>query len=318
MKAFELDELLVPYRTEWSWGQGFGDTGYAPMYRPSLDAIHQKYHNHGPRIFEDTEGYTQTSSGFVLPPGYDAFGHDNRAGKNPEQLDPEFPTTLEGQPRLPQELVEHFRWRGWALDQHDRPCHPHATELISWLGLGTGIGYGYFYGEYPVVDAVLVDDRAVLLTKRDEEGAIFTERTVVGEAVNSLVGGYCIPTDFGVMPEQWKAGSRPLHTGGIFEMAQAMRRGLQGAARRLLKLKGGITIAADTPMTIVRGIRPTNWRYTWNFWNVVYTLRIYVKDASRNLPPANGARWAPFTEFGSAPRDMILDQQRGLVAALDD
>lgn len=141
------------------WGPGFGS---APYPAETLDEIagylaETRQPGYGARLFSTSTGLVLGGDRAQVPPGFDAMGHPNRAGRPAEEMDPEIPTSLDGDPvQVDAGVQEYSRARGWLLDQHGRPLHPHHAQLLDddRIGLPVGLGYPHFGGESAVCDGV--------------------------------------------------------------------------------------------------------------------------------------------------------------------
>lgn len=78
---------------------------------------------HPARLHADAPGFHWNSATSAqVPAGFDLLDHPNREDADPALLDLALPTSNGGLPAVPAALREHFSHRGWALDQHGRPC----------------------------------------------------------------------------------------------------------------------------------------------------------------------------------------------------
>ncbi|WP_018685411.1 NUDIX domain-containing protein [Actinokineospora enzanensis] len=292
----EHDAELVP--DEARWGQGYGGRAYSPA---ELDTIASNVApargpGHPARLHAGDPGFDWVSDTAAhVPSGYDILNHPNRANTDPARLDPAAPTSVDGQPQVSKDLQAYFRRRGWALDQHGRPLHPHARQLLAdpRIGLPTSLGFAYHLGESVVADVVAVAADQVVLTTRAtrHEGLI-----------PALPGGYGIPADQGATVEQWRGGARPVTAEGIIT-----------TARRKLTEETGLVAPPDSHVEIVRAIRPVSSVHTLHAWTVVFTVRIDLPArANLTLRPDAGADWWPVAMLQS----MWPDHRRALVAAL--
>ncbi|CAM01621.1 hypothetical protein SACE_2320 [Saccharopolyspora erythraea NRRL 2338] len=227
-----LDQQILPDDTR--WGQGFAGRAYtdSELAEFAQHVAETQQPGYGPRLHASAAGFERTEHGYSLPPGYDATGSPHRAGVNPARLDPDIPTAADGW-QLPAAVQQHFRERAFALDQHGRPVHPHADQLLERIGMNTGIGWGWRLGENVVVDAVVLIGDGVLLWHTGDAGRW------------AVPGGYTIPADHGLTNADWNAGRRPVSVEGI-----------QATARRKVAAETGIDLPQDCPGEIVRGIRP--------------------------------------------------------------
>jgi hypothetical protein len=291
-QRISVDRQIVS--NERRWGRGFGDH---PLTGNDLDetatyVAETQQPGYGPRHFAWTQGYDIGPDRIFLPEGHDATGHPNRDGVDARMMDEDFPTAISSPRQVSVDLRSVFKARGWKIDQHGRPGNPHGEQLVGdeRIGLNPGIGFGHFLGEWAVVDVVLTDGDAVLLTTRSSGGAV----------ISSLVGGYSTTTDFGFTPEQWRVGNRPL-----------TKIGLANAARRILNQKAGVQLPSSVTCEIVWAIRPTSSPHTWNFWTATYTIRIVLPHAaSRQIRPSAGTRFVRLSNLDAATRDMWPDHKR--------
>jgi ADP-ribose pyrophosphatase YjhB (NUDIX family) len=290
----EHDAQIVPDKAR--WGQGYGGRDYSPAELDTIAANIAPSRGRGAPRRLDAAGFAWTSDTTAhVPPGYDALDHPNRRGTPSAGLDPAEPTSHDGAPQVAAELQDHFRRRGWALDQHGRPLHPHACQLLTdpRIGLPTSLGFAYYLGESVVVDAVAVAGDQVVLTTRTtpHEGLI-----------PALPGGYTIPADEHVTPQEWRRGVRPVTSGGVM-----------ATARRKLGEETGLLADPGSHIEIVRAIRPVSSVHTLHAWTVVYTVRIDLGSRTNlTLRPDSGAQWWPLALMQS----MWPDHRRALVAAL--
>ncbi|RAS59435.1 ADP-ribose pyrophosphatase YjhB (NUDIX family) [Lentzea atacamensis] len=292
----EHDALVVP--DESRWGQGYGDRPYTAA---DLDTIAVNVapvcgSGHPPRLLAEHPGFGWISASEALvPAGFDLLGHPNRAGVDPVLLDPAVPTAPEGQPQVPAALREYFRSRGWAMDQHGRPLHPRADQLLAdpRIGLPASLGPAYHLGESVVADAVAVAGDQVLLT---------TRATPHDGLIPALPGGHGTPADEGRTATSWRAGNRKPTVDGII-----------ATARRKLLEETGLAAPPDSRAEIVRAIRPVSSVHTLHAWTAVYTVRFEL-SARTNLTvrPDSGAHWSPLATLGF----MWPDHRRALVAAI--
>lgn len=292
----EHDAELVP--DEARWGQGYGGRAYSPA---ELDTIASNVApargpGHPARLLASDPGFNWVSAATArVPSGYDVLDHPNRVDTDPARLDHAVPTSEDGTPQVADDLQAYFRRRGWALDQHGRPLHPHAAQLLAdpRIGLPTSLGFAYHLGEAVVADVVAVAGDQVVLTTRAtrHEGLI-----------PALPGGYGIPADQGVTDEQWGRGVRPVTAEGVL-----------ATARRKLTEETGLVVSPDSHVEIVRAIRPVSSVHTLHAWTVVYTVRVDLPArANLTLRPDSGADWWPVAMLQS----MWPDHRRALVAAL--
>lgn len=292
----EHDALLVP--DEDRWGQGFGGRPYTAH---ELDTIaFNVAPARGPgcaaRLLAADPGFSWISvtSAFV-PAGFDVLGHPNRDGVDPVLLDPAVMTAPDGLPTVPAMLQDYFRHRGWALDQHGRPLHPHAGQLLAdaRIGLPTGLGQAYLLGESVVADAVAVAGDQVLL---------ITRTTPHEGLIRAIPGGYSIPADEGRTATSWRAGHRQPTVAGII-----------AAARRKLLDETGLDAPSDSHAEIVRAIRPVSSVHTLHAWTCVYTVRFDLPArANLTVRPGSGASWHPLGML----RGMWPDHRQALLSAV--
>lgn len=280
------------------WGQGYGGREYSPAELDAIAANIAPSRGRGapPRLTAETPGFAwRSGTAAHVPPGYDVLDHPNRRMNDSVGIDPADATSDAGLPQVAVELQEHFRRRGWALDQHGRPLHPHARQLLAdpRIGLPTSLGFAYYLGESVVVDAVAVAGDQVVLTSR---------ATPHDGLIPALPGGYTSPADEGVAVADWRRGVRPV-----------TREGVTATARRKLAEETGLVAGPDSHAEIVRAIRPVSSVHTLHAWTVVYTVRIDLPSrANLTLRPGSGARWWPLAMMQS----MWPDHRRALVAAL--
>uniref|UniRef100_UPI003F4912B8 NUDIX hydrolase n=1 Tax=Amycolatopsis sp. CA-290885 TaxID=3239925 RepID=UPI003F4912B8 len=297
----ETDRRLLPDET--MWGQGI-----EPYTGAQLDEIHENVRDtrqpgYGRRLLAEDEQYqprTGRGRAFV-PPGYDATGHPNRARCRADAVDPDVATAAARQPlQLHHGLREYFTARGWVLDQHGRPLHPHAEQLLGdhRIGMPTGAGFAWWYGETIVADAVVtVGGGQVLVLDRDTDTGIRP----------SIPGGYSIPQDFGRTTSQWRRGDRPVTTTGII-----------AAAVRRTSAETGLVVPVATTPRLIRGIRPVSSPHTVHAWTT--TITVHIDLGGRELPAldrATTARWVPAEQLHEhvLPR-MWPDHRRAVLAAL--
>lgn len=290
------DSCLVP--DEGRWGQGYGGRPYtlAELDAIAANVAPARSGANSPRLTSDDFGLRWACEATVdVPAGFDVADHPNRSGVDADLLDPRIPTSAHGHPVAPPCLQAWFRGRGWRLDQHGRPLHPHAEQLLAdpRIGLPTGLGFAYRLGETVVADAVAIAGAHVLLTTREtpHEGL-----------VPAVPGGYSIPADEARTTRQWRDGDRPVTIAGII-----------ATARRKLDEETGLRVPAQTRAEIVRAIRPVSSVHTLHAWTVVYTVRFEL-PARANLTVRSGscAQWWPLAMLGS----MWPDHRQAVVAAL--
>ncbi|MDT7783521.1 MAG: hypothetical protein QOF58_1940 [Pseudonocardiales bacterium] len=292
----EHDALLVPDETR--WGQGYGDRPYTAA---DLDTIAVNVAPvcgpaHPRRLLDQHPDFDWISATEArVPAGFDLLHHPNRADIDPVLLDLAVPTSPDGRPPVPAALQEYFRDRGWALDQHGRPLHPHADQLLAdpRIGLPTSLGPAYRLGESVIADAVAVAGDQVLLT---------TRATPHDGLIPALPGGHSAPADEGRTAASWRDGNRTPTVAGII-----------ATARRKLLEETGLAIPPDSRAEIVRAIRPVSSAHTLNAWTAVYTVRIDLPArANLSLRPDLGACWHPLVTLGF----MWPDHRHALIAAL--
>ena len=205
------DRALVPDSR--MWGRGFGGDAFSQRdMNESAEYISEKLQRggrqgYGPRFFSYCTGYHRAGKvSFVVPSGFDAIGCTNRHRQNvpPYELDPEWLTRINRPEQLNQQQ------NIFPTDQHNRPCHPLAEQLLAdkRIGLNTGLGQGRVYGEWPVVNAIVCDGKKVL-----------HQRPHNNEEIPSLVGGYCQYAEFGVSPLEWRAGNWKVTEEALFAAA---------------------------------------------------------------------------------------------------
>jgi hypothetical protein len=297
MQPAEFDAALFP--DESGWGQGYGGKRYTAE---ELDDIAKnvgetKQPGYGPRMTLETPGLEIAYGLYQVPVGYDATGHPNRQYADPNTVDEDFATALDGEPQLPEPLQQYFFSRGWLPDQHGRPCHPLAKQLLGdpRIGLNAGIGYSYFYGENVVVDAVVtVGDKVLLIDREIDQGVI-----------PALPGGYSIPADYNVTLTAWREGYRPLNEDVVFN-----------AGLRKLRDETGVTFPGE-PAKIVRAIRPISSPHTLNFWTVTYTVWLPLsRSFGEGLTGVNNGRLVQSSELTELLPRMWPDHRRALLAAI--
>lgn len=299
MNWTQLDEVILPDRR--CWGRGYGGKPYTENElketRGYIEETLQKggltgYENRG--LIARHAQFQRTSGGYILPPGFDAETPDRR--KAPAQLlEPGYPTSLQSHWSVSPELERYYHSRGWELDQHGRPVHPLAMQMLDAdIPLCTGFGTGYELGETVVVDSVVTDGDNILLTKRPDE------------AIPSLVGGYTHSTDYTSL-NKWQAGNRPIGRAGIFK-----------GVGRIVQQKAGIVLPPHVKYEVVWGIRPWSSYHTLNFWTVTYTVKVHLPQGmSKTLATAKAAYWQSIDELDQVYRDGLWpDHRRGLEAAL--
>jgi hypothetical protein len=301
--ASDLDVQLLPDDARWGPGYGPG-RGYpaATLTEFARYVSETRQPGYKVRLHATSPGYTPGEAGAPaqIPSGYDATGHPNRGCHAAAAIDPEIPTALAERPvQVAAGLQAYSRARGWTLDQHGRPLHPHHTQLLAddRIGLPTCVGYAWWIGESAVVDAVVTAAGAVLLTTRD------TDRG----RIPSLVGGYAVPADEGRTVAQWRTGDRAVTAAGIFT-----------TAARKVRDETGLRVPADTRMRIARAIRPVSSPHTLHAWTCTYTVHIDLGQAERPALPADtGGRWVNVDELHQTvlPR-LWPDHQRGLLAVV--
>ncbi|GLZ43529.1 NUDIX hydrolase [Actinokineospora sp. NBRC 105648] len=301
---FALDCLLVP--DEDCWGPGYGGRGYPSE---TLDEIagylaETTQPGYRARLLATSPGYVPAGRGGParVPAGFDATGHPNRATARGE-ADPEIATVEAAHPpvRVHPGLRDHLRARGWALDQHGRPLHPHHVQLLAdpRIGLPTGLGYAWWWGETAVVDTVVTTDtgHVLLIPRTTDQGVI-----------PSLPGGYALPGDEHRTTAQWRGGDRALTIDGI-----------AAAGARTLRAETGLALPAGTPARIVRAIRPVSSPHTLHAWTCTYTTHAHLPGTPPALDPATGAWWC---DVDGLHRDGIEDRmwpdhRRALAAAIE-
>ncbi|WP_020421167.1 NUDIX hydrolase [Amycolatopsis sp. ATCC 39116] len=299
----DLDRFLLP--DEESWGQGYGDRGYTPG---ELDEIARNVAGtvqpgYGSRLHASSPGYRPGTpdSRATIPPGFDVDGHPNRAAVYPGTVDPDIATATTLPQQIDPGLQDYCRARGWVLDQHGRPLHPHHEQLLAdaRIGLCTGLGYGWWYGETVVADAVVTTPagRVLIVPRSTDAGTI-----------PSLPGGYAIPADVGRTAAQWRVGYRPVTLDGIVT-----------TAARKAEAETGLVIPREVAARLVRGIRPVSSPHTLHAWTVTYTVRVQLP--AQGLPALDEttqARWVDVDELYDAVLErMWPDHQRAVAAAIE-
>ncbi len=299
----DLDGQLLP--DENRWGPGYGPGRPYPERTLAEFARYvgeTRQPGYGDPLHATSPGYLPGAPGTPaqVPPGFDAVGHPNRRCVAAAAADPEFPTTAGDRPvQVGAGLQEYFRSRGWVLDQHGRPLHPHHAQLLAdvRIGLPVGLGFAWWLGETAVVDAVVTAGGVVLLTTRD------TDRG----RIPCLTGGYAVPADEDRTPAQWRAGDRTVTAGGIVT-----------AAARKVREETGLRVPASARMRIVRAIRPISSPHTLNAWTCIYTVHVDLGPGARPaLPGGTGGRWVGVDELHEDVLHRLWpDHRRGLLAAL--
>lgn len=299
----DLDRFLLPDAK--SWGQGYGRCGYTPG---ELDEIARNVAGtaqpgYGPRLRVSSPGYRPGTPDrrAIIPPGFDVDGHPNRAAVDPGSVDPDIATATTVPQQVDPGLQDYCRARGWVLDQHGRPLHPHHAQLLGddRIGLCTGLGYGWWYGETVVADAVVTTPSGhVLIVPRSTDAG----------TIPSLPGGYAIPADVGRTTAQWRAGDREVTLDGIVT-----------TAARKVAAETGLVIPREGTARLVRGIRPVSSPHTLHAWTVTYT--VHVQLPVQELPAldeATRARWVDVDELYDAMLErMWPDHQRAVAAAIE-
>lgn len=234
-------------------------------------------------------GFACTETGdYRLPPGFDASNHPNRKKVPAAFLDPDLPTSLEQPWQLTEVLQKHFRDRGRALDQHGRPVHPHADQLLDRIGLNTGIGWGWRLGESVVADAVVTAGDRVLLWQPP-----------LADGRWAVPGGYRIPGDDGLTDAHWNAGQRPISSEGILT-----------TARRKVETEAGVLLGQGCSERIVPAIRPISSPHTINFWTVTFTVHFHLADTT--VQPGPNAALIKTGDLAELP--MWPDHRRAIAA----
>lgn len=299
-EMLDLDAQLVP--DDQCWGFGFGDHDYPAETLDEIagylrETVQPGYRR---RLHSTSPGYQPGDTRCVVPPGFDAHGHPNRSGVAPDNMDPEFVTSLDSPTQLDPDLQAHFRARGWALDQHGRPVHPLREQLLAdpRIGLPTSLGYAYWHGEAAVVDAVVTSSSGrVLLTSRDTNQG----------TIPSPPGGYSIPADVGRTPAQWRTGDRPLTVDGLLTTAV-----------RKVREETGVVVPRDAEMQIVRAIRPISSPHTLNAWTCTYTVRVALQTSPSPLRVESPVGWHDVDDvLDEMLPTMWPDHQRALLAAIE-
>lgn len=299
-----LDRLLLP--DDDTWGQGIASYTPEQLDEIAKNVGETSQPGYGARLHATTAGYVPGGIGgrrAVVPPGFDAVDHPNRAGLDLGSCDPDMATELGDQvQQLDPRLREYFAARGWVLDQHGRPLHPHHAQLLAddRIGMPTGLGYGWWTGETIVADAVVTtrSGHVLLIDRKTDSGVI-----------PSIPGGYTIPADFGRSPSQWRTGDRPITIDGI----------ITGAARRTAA-ETGLVMPRWTIPTLVRGIRPVSSPHTLCAWTMTITVRCHVDDGELPaLDRSSTARWVYVDDVYRLIDDNVLwpDHQRAVLAAIE-
>ncbi|MFE5565952.1 NUDIX hydrolase [Amycolatopsis japonica] len=302
VSILDLDAQLVPDSS--CWGHGYGDRGYpaetlAEIAQYVSETVQPGY---TARMFATSPGYRAAgdSGRAIVPPGFDTCAHPNRAGLDPAAVDPEIATTLQDPVQLDDDVQACFRARGWVLDQHGRPLHPHHEQLLAdpRIGLPTGIGYFRYYGDNPVVDLVVTSRSGrILLTKRATDAGV----------IPSVPGGYATPADFGSTPARWRAGDRAVSLDGLL-----------AAGARKLGEETGVKIPADAEIRVVRAIRPISSPHTLHAWTTTYTLRVDLPTSPPPLRTGFDATWHDGDHLiVHVLPDLWPDHQAAIRAAID-
>ncbi|ONF73964.1 NUDIX domain-containing protein [Amycolatopsis keratiniphila] len=300
--AHALDVELLP--DERTWGPGFGSD--RPYPAETLAEIagyiaETRQPGYGDRLHSTSAGYVPGGDRAQVPPGFDARHHPNRAGGSPESMDPEIPTSLGSDPvQVDTGVQEYSRSRGWLLDQHGRPMHPHHTQLLAddRIGLPVGLGFSYFWGEATVADSVVTAAGQVLLVPRATDQGV----------IPALPGGYALPSDEGRSVAQWRAGDRAV-----------TREGILTTAARKLRDETGFEVPRDVSPRLVRAIRPVSSPHTLNAWTCTYTVHVNLGDGpAPAVNEAAGAYWVTVDQLYDdvLPR-MWPDHRRAVLAAIE-
>ena len=300
----DLDRLLLPDRD--TWGRGYGYPGYTDRELEEIarNVGETTQPGYGPRLHTTSTGYhpgTRGGARASVPAGFDAVGHPNRAGVDRSRVDPDVATATSWPQQLDPRLQEYFQARGWVLDQHGRPLHPHYEQLLrdSRIEMPTGLGYGWWYGETAVADAVVTvaTGHVQIVPRTTDQGTL-----------PSLPGGYSIPADFGCSTAQWRAGDRT-----------ATIDGLVTAAARKVTEESGLVLPRHVTPWLVRAIRPVSSPHTLHAWTATYTVRIPLPGPDLPaLDRATGAEWVHVDQLhvDVLPR-MWPDHQRAVLAAIE-
>jgi hypothetical protein len=300
--AFDLDARLLPDET--CWGPGYGPGSNYPektlgeFAQWVAETVQPGY---GPRLHAASPGYQPGTPDrpAQLPPGHDTAGHPNRTGAPAGAADAEIPTSLDQPVQVPAAQQAHFRARGWVLDQHGRPLHPHHEQLLAdpRIGLPVGIGSFWHHGEAVVADGIVTAAGHVLLTTRTTDQG----------RIPCLTGGYAVPADTGRTLAQWRAGDR-----------MPTRDGITTTAARKITEETGLVVPSAARTRIVRAIRPISSPHTLSAWTTTYTVHVDL-GLGGDLPaidPAAGGQWARLDHvFGDIFPALWPDHARALAAA---
>lgn len=290
------------------WGRGYGGKGFDEVaIRETrgyiLDTMKRGglpgYEKRGLIHRHSSFSAPQTAAGsFILPPGFDADGPGRSNAHDPQLIEPNYPTTIEGRPwRVRHSVTEYYKSCGYPLDQHGRAVHPLLMDIVNAdIPICTGLGAGWEGGQTVVVDTVVTDGESVLFTTLQDHG----------KTLPSLVGGYTHAEDFNTPLPQWRAGRREITKEGIYR-----------AVRRLVKAKTGVELPANARCEIVWGIRPWSSYATANFWTVTYTVKVLLTPrALRNVKLTGNAFLQPLGGIANTVIPHLWpDHRRGCLAA---
>ncbi|MFE0023362.1 NUDIX hydrolase [Amycolatopsis sp. NPDC059021] len=279
----EHDIGLAPHPHQ--WGPGFADHRYPGDH---LTALTQRPASSGPRLTILAAGFDDTAHRCLIPPGYDAPEPPCRDAVPVSRRDENIATTVDNPAPVMPGIRAWSAQRGWRVDQHGRPLHPHHVVLAApGLGLPTGLGTSTWWGENVRVEVVLTAPGRILLTDHDTDPA--------------LLGGPSTPADYYLTHAQWKAGRRPVTWAGI-----------EVAARRIVTTTAGIAVPSDATAVLVRAERPLTPAMTFHAWTCVYTVHLQLP----RLPTATGPGVHMVTET-RLRRQLMPCMHRGHRDALD-
>lgn len=300
----KLDRILLP--DEHAWGQGIASYTPEQLDEIAKNVGETSQPGYEARLRATSDGYVPGEADgqrAVVPPGYDtAVVHPNRAEVELGSVDPDLVTELGDEvQQLDPRLREYFTARGWVLDQHGRPLHPHHVQLLDdpRIGMVTGLGYGWWAGETIVADAVVTTESGHVL--------LIDRQTGTG-TIPSIPGGYTVPADYGRTPSQWRIGDRPITADGI----------ITGAARRTAS-ETGLVLPRWTTPELVRGIRPVSSPHTLHAWTMTTTVRVHVDGERPALDRASTARWVDVDDvYALIERGALWpDHQRAILSAIE-
>lgn len=302
MHWLDRDALLLP--DSGRWGRGYGGKPYTSVELEEtrgyiLDALAQGqgfpgYENRG--LIHKAPGFSVADGFYTVPPGFDADNPGRSQAPHSLLLEPNNPTSLDCDWRLPTYLEEFYQASGAAVDQHGRWIHPLGLQVMyADIPLCTGYGVAYEGGETVVVDTVV----------EDGENVLFNTRQDGGRTIPSLVGGYTWATDYTTI-ENWRVGNRPVSLEGIHK-----------AVRRIVQSKTGIELPQDAQFEIAWGVRPWSSAHTLHFGTVTYTVHVFLEQGmSRYLTPNSGGFWRSKLDIASVVDELWPDHRRGYDASM--